>query len=97
MTTVKTMKNRLTTGRIIAAVFSTTAAEAANIRNADAEARSVTITENGVRNEQVVGPSATIAACAKGCFIVFPNGEMLPLAGPEDVVIENGAGRVVSK
>ncbi len=93
----KTMKNALAIGLVLALSPLTVAAEAANIRNADAEARSVTITEAGVRSEQVVGPSATIAACAKGCFIVFPDGEMLPLVGPENVVIENGAGRVVSK
>ena len=94
---IKTMKNTLAVSLVLAASLSTIAAEAANIRNADAEAQSITITEAGVRSEQVVGPSATIAACAKGCFIVFPDGEMLPLAGAEDVVIENGAGRVVSK
>ncbi len=97
MTTTKTLNMKLIVCILLATSLGPVAAEAANIRNADAEARSVTITEAGVRNEKVVEPNATIAACAKGCFVVFPNGEMLPLAGPEEVVIENGAGRIVSK
>ncbi len=74
----------------------TVSAFAVTIQNADPEARTVTITEKGVRSELKVDANATASACADGCFISFPSGDMIAVKGSEEIVIENGKGRVLN-
>lgn len=69
---------------------------AASVANADAEARIVVITERGLRSEHTIAANSNIVLCEKGCFILFPSGDMLPLTGPEKITIQDGTGRIVN-
>ncbi len=64
---------------------------AVTIKNADAETRTITITESGERTEQEILPDETVTVCEEGCFITFPNGALTAYTGTEDIVISNGA------
>ena len=69
-------------------------ANAATITNSDAKERVITITKSGVRTEHRISPNASVELCEKGCFALFPSGDMLPLKGDEKVVIQNGSARI---
>ena len=79
---------------VSALAATTLGATAASITNADGEPRVVTLTIDGVRTEQSIAAGARIDVCEKGCFVLFPSGDILPLTGSETVVIQNGAGKV---
>ena len=79
---------------LLLAAFVATPSLAATLRNLDAEATRVTVTEGGVRNEIELAAGETRTVCESGCFLTFASGEMLPLTGPESVVIKDGRGRL---
>lgn len=66
------------------------AANAMSLTNTDNEARTVQITENGVRTEREVAANQTIDFCDAGCFITFPDGTLTAYQGSEKIVIRNG-------
>ena len=68
----------------------TSGARAVQITNLDAEAQTVTVTENGTRTNHQMEQGETITICESGCFVLFPSGTILPFAGDENVNIEQG-------
>lgn len=66
-------------------------AMAASIENKDAEAQTLIITEDGVKNEVVIGAGETVNVCGGGCFVTMPNGDRAALSGGETVQISGGA------
>lgn len=88
--------SRFVFAAIIVASFGTaTAAGAVTITNLDTEERILTVTENGVRSEIVIGPKAKISTCENGCFVSFPAGDIMVFKGKEDVAVEGGKGRLI--
>ena len=84
-----------TTATVAAALVATLGtSNAASITNTDTEERVLTITIDGIRSELPIAPGASASVCDKGCFVLFPAGDILPLTGKEKVVIKNGAGQV---
>ena len=81
----------------LALITLASAAQAVQLRNLDTAERVVTITENGVRSDQVLKPGAEIDVCASGCFLTIESGDMLPLTGSEIVVIEVGRARILAQ
>ncbi|MDZ7823164.1 MAG: hypothetical protein U5K75_03385 [Ahrensia sp.] len=71
--------------------FGLTSAHAASVSNTDNEARTLIVTENGVKNEVVIAVGETVTLCAGGCFITLPNGDRAALSGGEKVEIVGGA------
>lgn len=78
---------------VLASLFVSNAG-AVTITNSDAEERVVTITKSGIRSEHPISPNASVDLCEKGCFALFPSGDMLPLIGTEVIVIQNGSARI---
>ncbi len=66
-------------------------AHAASLENKDASTHTVTVTEEGVRNELAVASGEIINFCGSGCFITMPNGDRAALSGNESVQIVDGA------
>jgi len=81
----------LTAAALIAANAS---AFAADVSNADAEAVTIVVTENGERKEVEIAAGAAMELCLSGCFVSFPAGGMLALTGNEKVVVEQGEGKI---
>ena len=65
--------------------------QAATIKNNDADAATVVVTEDGVKSELVVGAGETATFCAAGCFVTMPNGDRAALSGSEVIEIVGGA------
>lgn len=82
---------------MLALSLSAGAAHAAMLANADAEDHYVIVTENGERAEIVVPAGKEVEVCSSGCFLSFPSGDIMALKGQEKVMIEKGAGRLVSR
>ena len=78
----------------VASALPAGAAQAAMVENLDAETVRVIVSEDGVRREVELTTGATQTLCENGCFMTLPNGDMLPLSGPERVLIKDGAGRI---
>ena len=85
---------RILSVSLLALVVSGPLASAAVLENRDADAVRVTVSENGVRTEVEIAAGTTTTVCEDGCFVTFPDGDMLPLTGAETVAIENGKGRI---
>jgi len=66
-------------------------AHAASLENKDGSTQTVTVTEDGVRNELAVATGEVINFCSGGCFITMPNGDRAALSGSETVQIVDGA------
>lgn len=81
----------------VTSMLSATAANAVELVNADAEPRMIVVTENGRRVDVEVPAGAKINVCPTGCFLAFPSGEVLPMRGPESVLIQNGKARLVGQ
>lgn len=64
---------------------------AASLENKDGSTQTVTVTEDGVRNELAVASGEVINFCGGGCFITMPNGDRAALSGNESVQIVDGA------
>jgi hypothetical protein len=67
------------------------AASAASIENKDASAHTLSVTEDGVKNEIIIGANEIVTICQSGCFITMPNGDRAALSGGESVQIVDGA------
>ena len=65
--------------------------QAASLENKDSNTQTVTVTEDGVRNELAVASGEVINFCGSGCFITMPNGDRAALSGNEAVQIVDGA------
>ena len=78
-------------GTAIVLMATAGAASAASLENKDGDTQTVTVTEDGVRNELAVTPGEVINFCAGGCFITMPNGDRAALSGNETVQIVDGA------
>lgn len=85
----KFMKIVLVTGA--ATMVSAIAASAASIENKDTEAHTLFITENGEKNEIIIGSNEIVTICQNGCFITMPNGDRAALSGGESVKIIDSA------
>ena len=72
-------------------LFGACVAHAATLENKDADTQTVTVTEDGVRNEVAVATGEVITFCNDGCFITMPNGDRAALSGNESVQIVGGA------
>ena len=79
---------------LLAMPFTVSPAAAVSLQNRDAEPIKVIVTVLGVRTDVEVAPNAGATICEAGCFLTFPNGEVLPLAGTERVIYETGRGRL---
>jgi hypothetical protein len=64
---------------------------AASLENKDSDTQTITVTEDGVRNELAIAAGEVINFCAGGCFITMPNGDRAALSGNESVQIVDGA------
>jgi len=67
---------------------------AITVKNVDKDARTVIVTERGVRTEQIIVGGGQVSFCAAGCFVRFPNGQMQVFRGDEVITIQNGLGRL---
>ncbi|WP_018688371.1 hypothetical protein [Ahrensia kielensis] len=67
------------------------AASAASIENKDSSAHTLSVTEDGVKNEIIIGANEIVTICQSGCFITMPNGDRAALSGGESVQIVDGA------
>ena len=76
-----------------ALILATTASvtHAASLENKDGSTQTITVTEDGVRNELAVAAGEVINFCGGGCFITMPNGDRAALSGDEAVQIVDGA------
>lgn len=90
------MKNAIFVAASVLALAVPFSAHAVTVLNSDAEVRTLTVTEKGVRSEVSIEANAKVNACPNGCFISFPSGDMLAVKGKEDIVIEGGKGRIVN-
>ncbi len=72
-------------------LLGTSLAQAATLENKDSDTQTVTVTEDGVRNELAVATGEVITFCNDGCFITMPNGDRAALSGSESVQIVGGA------
>lgn len=79
------------TGTAAVLVMSAGLAHAASLENKDANTQTITVTEDGVRNELAVAAGEVINFCGGGCFITMPNGDRAALSGGEAVQIVDGA------
>lgn len=90
------MKKKLFTAAAAIVIAMPFPALAVTVLNSDAEVRTLTVTEKGVRSELTIEANAKVSACPQGCFISFPSGDMIAVKGKEDIVIEGGKGRIVN-
>jgi hypothetical protein len=63
---------------------------AASIKNDDASAQTIVVTEGSSKTELQVGANETVEFCNNGCFVTFPNGDREALTGVESVEIKGG-------
>lgn len=78
-------------GMALILVMSAGLTHAASLENKDGSTQTVTVTEDGVRNELAVAAGEVINFCGGGCFITMPNGDRAALSGNEAVQIVGGA------
>ncbi len=78
-------------GMALILVTSSSVTHAASLENKDSSTQTVTVTEDGVRNELAVAAGEVINFCGGGCFITMPNGDRAALSGNEAVQIVDGA------
>ena len=53
--------------------------------------QTISITENGEKNEIIIGSNEIVTVCQNGCFITMPNGDRAALSGGESVKIIDSA------
>ncbi|WP_201454842.1 hypothetical protein [Ahrensia marina] len=85
----KMMKIALIAG--VATSLTAFAASAASIENKDSEPHTLFVTEDGVKNEIIIGANEIVTICQNGCFITMPNGDRAALSGGESVKIVDSA------
>jgi hypothetical protein len=75
---------------VLLSAVSTGSAFAASVKNDDASAQTIVVTEGSSKTELQVGAGETVEFCNGGCFVTFPNGDREALKGSEAVEIKGG-------
>lgn len=73
---------------------SATTGFAASVKNLDADAHTLTVTDGGNKSQLQVAAGETVEFCPKGCFVTLPNGDREALTGTETLEISGGIGRI---
>jgi hypothetical protein len=81
--------NRFAVAVLLSAI-SAGSAFAASVKNNDADAQTIVVTEGSSKTELQVGAGETVEFCSSGCFVTFPNGDREALTGGETVEIKGG-------
>lgn len=84
------MKTKIASIAALMVVSSSLLAHAATVENKDADAVTLTVTEDGVKDTIVVASGAKVDFCANGCFVTTPSGDRAALSGGENIQIVNG-------
>ena len=72
-------------------LMSAVAAQAASVKNSDAETLVLMVTEDGATREVAINAGTTVSLCPNGCFIKPPKDDKITLSGNENVEIINGS------
>jgi hypothetical protein len=75
---------------VLLSAASAGSAFAASVKNDDASAQTIVVTEGSSKTELQVGSGETVEFCNGGCFVTFPNGDREALTGGETVEIKGG-------
>ncbi|CAN7379741.1 hypothetical protein LJR231_002299 [Phyllobacterium sp. LjRoot231] len=75
---------------VLLSAISAGSAFAASVKNDDASAQTIVVTEGSSKTELQVGAGEKIEFCNSGCFVTFPNGDREALTGGETVEIKGG-------
>lgn len=75
---------------VLVTAVSAGAAFAASVKNDEASAQTLVVTEGSSKTELQVGAGETVEFCNSGCFVTFPNGDREALTGGETVEIKGG-------
>ncbi len=78
------------TGTIGAGTIVAGPAFAASLKNSDASAQTVVVTEGSSKTQLQVAAGDTVEFCSSGCFVTFPNGDREALTGGESIEIKGG-------
>ncbi|MGH6860555.1 MAG: hypothetical protein ACRECY_09875 [Phyllobacterium sp.] len=79
---------------IVMSAISAGPALAASVKNNDASAQTIVVTEGSSKTELQVGAGETVDFCSNGCFVTFPSGDREALTGGETVEIKDGKGTI---
>lgn len=63
---------------------------AASLKNSDASAQTIVVTEGSSKTQLQVAAGDTVEFCSGGCFVTFPNGDREALTGAESIEIKGG-------
>ena len=75
---------------VLFGAISIASAQAASVKNNDANAQTLVVTEGSNKTQLQVGAGETVEFCSSGCFVTFPNGDREALTGNETVEISGG-------
>jgi len=75
---------------VLFGAISVASAQAASVKNNDANAQTLVVTEGSSKTQLQVGAGETVEFCSSGCFVTFPNGDREALTGNETVEITGG-------
>lgn len=75
---------------VLLSAVSAGSAFAASVKNDEASAQTIVVTEGSSKTELQVGAGETVEFCNGGCFVTFPNGDREALKGSEAVEIKGG-------
>lgn len=72
-------------------LMSAAVAQAASVKNSDAETIVLSVTEEGATREVAIESGTTVSICSDGCFIKPPKDDKLAISGADTVEIINGS------